>query len=241
MSFVPDSVIVVGSGGIGGHLIPALSRLISYHSAFEGDSAPEVVIVDGDEFEEKNITRQIVSPSDLGKNKAEAMTYFCKYQGLTNVRHIPDYINQEDFERILMECDAPLVISSVDNDATRKAMIDALNKVFSSSGDFFFISPGNSDGVEEVKGQVIWYGRIDDQKYGIDPSLLYDNLQNPLDAIPRSGTCSANAPSQPQLISANFMAASGTLTIVQNLLDNLLSPKSSSFFFNLRTLQTSYS
>lgn len=240
MSFIPDSVIVVGSGGIGGHLIPALARLVSYHSTFE-DSTPNVVIIDGDEFEEHNRTRQIVSPSDLGKNKAEAMTYFCKYQGLANVEHIPDYITQKEFERILMQYDSPLIISSVDNDATRKAMIDALNSVFSSDGNFFFISPGNSDGTEEVRGQVIWYGRIDDEKYGIDPSVLYENLQNPMDVIPRSGTCSASAPSRPQLISANFMAAAGTLTIVQNLLDNFLKPKTSSFFFNLRTMQTTHS
>lgn len=240
MSFVPDSVIVVGSGGIGGHLIPALSRLVSYHSNFE-NSIPNVIIIDGDEFEEKNRTRQIVSPSDLGKNKAEAMSYFCKYQGLTNVEYIAEYINQQDFERILMQYDSPLIISSVDNDATRRAMIDALNKVFSNSGDFFFISPGNSDGVEEVRGQVIWYGRINDQKYGIDPTILYENLQNPLDVIPRSGTCSANAPSRPQLIPANFMAAAGALTIVQNLLDGVIQPKTSSFFFNLRTLQTTHS
>lgn len=240
MSFVPDSVIVVGSGGIGGHLIPALSRLISYHSAFEKET-PNVVIIDGDEFEEKNVSRQIVSPCDLGKNKAEAMTYFCKYQGLTNVEYIAEYVNQQDFERILMQYDRPLVISSVDNDATRRAMIDALKKVFSSDGEFFFISPGNSDGVEEVRGQVIWFGQFNDEKYGIDPSLLYENLQNPMDVIPRSGTCSADAPSRPQLIPANFMAAAGALTIVQNLLDNVIDRKSSSFFFNLRTLQTSYS
>ena len=240
MKFIPDSVIVVGSGGIGGHLIPALSRLISYHSTFN-DSTPNVVIIDGDEFEEHNRTRQIVSPSDLGKNKAEAMSYFCKYQGLTNVEYISDYIDKKEFEKILMQYDSPLIISSVDNDATRKDMIDAINNVFSTNGDFFFISPGNSDGTEEVRGQVIWYGRIDDQKYGIDPSILYGNLQNPMDVIPRSGTCSANAPSRPQLISANFMAAAGTLTVVQNLLDNFVQPKNSSFFFNLRTMQTTYS
>lgn len=240
MNFVPDGVIVVGSGGTGGHLIPALARLVSYHSVFD-NSPPNVVIIDGDEFEEKNQTRQIVSSSDLGKNKAEAMADFCRYQGLKNVESMGEYITQSSFECVLSQYDNPLVISCVDNDATRKAMIDALNKVFKSSGDFFFISPGNSDGVEEVKGQTIWYGRINDTKYGIDPSLLYENISNPMDVIPRTGTCSANAPSRPQLISANFMAAATTLSVIQNLLDNFLESNKSSFFFNLRTLQTTHS
>ena len=237
MTFIPDSVIVVGSGGTGGHLIPALARLVSYHSIFE-DSTPTVTIIDGDEFEERNQTRQIVSPSDYGKNKAEAMTYFCKYQGLTNVEHIPEFINQERFEEILMNCETPLIVSCVDNDATRRAMIDAIKNV---CDDFFFFSPGNSDGTENVKGQTIWFGRIEEEDYGIDPTILYENLQNPMDVIPRAGTCSANAPSRPQLISANFMAAATTLSMVQNLLDNMMKPNTSGFFFNLRTMQTTFS
>jgi hypothetical protein len=142
---------------------------------------------------------------------------------------------------LLSESDCPLVVSCVDNDATRKSMIDCINDMFGGSSDYFFVTPGNSSGVEDVKGQVLWYGEIDGQKYGIDPSLLYSNLTNPQDYVPVAGTCSENTPSRPQLISANFWAASVTLSVIQNLLDNMLDPKKSSFFFDLRSFETSNS
>jgi hypothetical protein len=240
MPFIPDKIFVVGSGGTGGHLIPSLARLVNYHKNFT-DSCPEILIIDGDDFEGRNQTRQFLRPSDIGKNKAIAMYEHCKSLGLNNVSYHSSYIDKKMITQMFGECDQPLVVSCVDNDATRKAMIDSINELFGGSSDYFFISPGNSDGVDEVKGQVLWYGEINEQKYGIDPSLLYGNLSNPDDFIPVAGTCSANTPSRPQLIAANFMAAAATLNVIQNLLDDMLDPIKSSFFFDLRSFETTNS
>lgn len=241
MTFVPDKIFVVGSGGTGGLLIPPLARLIEYHSCFSDDNRPAVLVIDGDGFEEKNQTRQFLRPDDIGKNKSLAMSDFCYELGLKCVEHYPFYIDKDKFMELLAESDCPMVVSCVDNDATRKVMIDSINDMFGGSSDYFFVTPGNSSGVEDVKGQVLWYGEINGQKYGIDPSLLYSNLTNPEDYVPVAGTCSANTPSRPQLISANFMAASVTLNVIQNLLDKMLDPKKSSFFFDLRSFETSNS
>ena len=67
MTFAPDKTFVIGSGGSGGHLIPALARLISYHSNTQETT---LTVVDGDAYEEKNMTRQIVAPNHVGLNKA---------------------------------------------------------------------------------------------------------------------------------------------------------------------------
>jgi hypothetical protein len=237
MTFSPDKTFVIGSGGSGGHLIPALSRLLAYHSNTQNST---LTVIDGDEYEEKNMTRQIVAPNHVGLNKADAMRDFCRYQGLANVESRAQFITGSTFIPLLRGSQSPLVVACVDNDATRLALIKAIETACDGK-DFFFITPGNSDGIEDVKGQALWYGRINGVNVGCNPSLVYPNIENPQDSIPSEGSCALHAPSRPQLIAANFMAASITLMVIQNLLDGALEPSNSSMFFNLRTLKTTAS
>lgn len=237
MKFTPDYVFVIGVGGTGGHLAAPLARLVAYHPNTQ-DS--KVIFIDGDEFEEKNITRQLVGESQVGMNKARAMVDFCAYQGLMgNIECKEDFISASTFIPMLRKAASPMVVCCVDNDATRLAILKSIEST--CSGDFFFISPGNSDGTEAVKGQTLYWGRVEGESVGINPADIYPNIENPQDSIPSKGSCALNAPSRPQLIAANFFAASITLAVIQNLLDGMLNPQSSSMFFNLRTLQTSAS
>jgi hypothetical protein len=235
MTFSPDNVFVIGVGGTGGHISAPLARLIAYH---ENTKNSKLTFIDGDEFEEKNTTRQIVAPSQVGLNKANAMRDFCMYQGLSNVDYKPEFISTSTFIPLLRQSNSPLVVVCVDNDASRLAIINAIKSTCTNK-DFFFITPGNSDGTEEVKGQTLWYGRIDGVDVGTNPADVYPNIENPNDSIPHSGSCALHAPSRPQLIAANLMAASITLMVIQNLLDGYLDQKQSSMFFNLRNLKTS--
>lgn len=237
MSFSPDFVYVIGVGGTGGFLSSPLARLIAYHPSTK-DS--QIIFIDGDEFEEKNQTRQIVGPSQIGLNKARAMVDFCSYQGLGNVSCVEDFVRQTTFIPHLRKAQSPMVVCSVDNDATRKDIIDSIINECAGK-DFLYITPGNSDGTETVKGQTLWFGRIDGENVGLNPSLIYPNIETPQDAVPRKGSCALHAPSRPQLISANFMAAAITLAVIQNILDGESNPQHSGMFFNLRTLTTSIS
>ena len=237
MKFTPDYVFVIGVGGTGGHLAAPLARLVAYHPNTQNS---KVIFIDGDEFEEKNITRQLVGESQVGMNKARAMVDFCAYQGLMgNIECKEDFISASTFIPMLRRSNSPMVVCCVDNDATRLAILKSIEST--CSGDFFFISPGNSDGTETVKGQTLYWGRVEGENVGINPADIYPNIENPQDSIPSKGSCALNAPSRPQLIAANFFAASITLAVIQNLLDGMLNPQSSSMFFNLRTLQTSAS
>lgn len=237
MPFSPDKIFVIGSGGSGGHLVPALSRLLAYHPNTQSST---LTVIDGDEYEEKNMTRQIVTPSYLGMNKADAMRDFCQYQGLSNVESRASFIDTSTFIPMLRNASNPMIIACVDNDATRLALIKAIDSTCSDK-DFFYITPGNSDGTEDVKGQALWYGRLGGENVGVNPSLVYPNIERPTDSVPSEGSCALHAPSRPQLISANFMSAAVTLAVIQNLLDGMISQTESSFFFNIRTLQTSIS
>lgn len=229
---------LIGVGGTGGHLAAPLARLIAYHPNTQGAN---LTFIDGDSFDESNLNRQIVGEAQLNLNKARAMKDFCAYQGLTdNISSREDFISASTFIPMLRRTERPVIVCSVDNDATRRAIIDAITSTRQDS-EFFFITPGNSDGTEDVRGQTLWWGRIDNTNVGMNPTIAYPNIADPEDSIPQSGSCALAAPSRPQLISANFFAASMTLMVIQNLLDGTLDPSQCSMFFNLRNMKTTVS
>jgi hypothetical protein len=229
---------VIGVGGTGGHLAAPLARLVAYHPNTQG---AKVTFIDGDSFEDSNLTRQIVGKSQIDMNKARAMVDFCAYQGLTeNVNYRGDFITYSTFTPMIRNSDFPVIICAVDNDATRKAVIDSIISSRKDK-DFFYITPGNSDGTEDVRGQALWWGQINGVNVGMNPTIAYPNIESPEDRIPERGSCALHAPSRPQLIAANFFAASMTLMVIQNLLDGTLDQNQSSMFFNLRNMKTSVS
>lgn len=206
-------------------------RLLRYHP--QGTS--DVTVFDGDQFEDHNIQRQVHSSG----SKADRLNELLEMQQLPAVC-VDKYMSNAYFTR---HCtadaesgDTRLVIAAVDNDATRKMCIDAL---IAAGSNFLFITPGNSDAADpdtDIRGNVLWFGRINGQDIGINPALLFPNIERPKDGIPRKGSCAENAPSTPQLIASNALAAAYTLTIVQNFLDDRMPNQASHLFFNGRTL-----
>ena len=221
---------IIGCGGTGQSLVPNLLRLISYHP--NGTNSAKVY--DGDHFESHNAERQIGSTG----SKVSVMNTLLRQQGLGAVCY-DRFINRAALSRIREETEGTLlVVAAVDNDATRKMCIDVLEE---SEGDYLFVTPGNSDAEDPdaaIKGNVLWCGRLGDQKIGIPPTQLFPNISNPQDAIPRKGGCTDAAVSSPQLISANALAAAYTLTVIQNFLDDRMPYQASHCFFNGRTFST---
>jgi hypothetical protein len=225
-----DLTLQIGCGGTGGILAPMLARLLAYHT----NSSSNIVFVDGDEFEENNRTRQLVGPAQLGMNKARALVDICLSQGLEDVTAVEQYVNEKHFERLVRDSSFPLIVCAVDNDATRSVI---LKYCMANLMDFFWISPGNadnSDGTSPIRGQVMWYGMQGIKTFGINPLDVFPQLADPQDRIPVAGSCANQAPSAPQLITSNAMAATITLAVIQNLLDNTLPESSYSAVFNAR-------
>ena len=226
---------IIGAGGTGQFLIPGLMRVLKYHTSSEDN----ISVFDGDEFEDHNVERQVHTSG----SKADRLNDLLTQQLLDPVCR--DQFMSESKLRAIRARDARaddpgvrLVIAAVDNDATRKMCIDVL---LDCPGDFLFVTPGNSDAADPdgaIKGNVLWFGRIGDQMIGINPALLFPNIEIPADGIPRKGSCLEHAPSSPQLIPANALAAAYTLTIVQNFLDDRMPLQASHMFFNGRTLTT---
>ncbi len=55
-------ITVIGAGGVGTRLIPLACTMF-----------PEMEVMDGDKFTDKNLARQIMTKKEVGMNKADAM------------------------------------------------------------------------------------------------------------------------------------------------------------------------
>lgn len=199
--------ILIGLGGTGSHLVDPFHRLLSHHP----NRPRKLVLLDGDQFEEGNAKRQLFLPEQIGRNKAEVAAARLSSHGIP-VEFYPCYLNRANARNLLCE-GAPLVITAVDNDPTRKLVCDTLQRL----SDFVVVNPGNS----LDRGQVsVWI-----RKNGNDltPSLTerYSNIASPQGRLP--GGCADTTPSSPQLITANALSAAWTLAVVQALLDETLS------------------
>lgn len=223
-------VVLVGAGGIGGRVAEPVLRMLRHHK----NGAPSMTIVDGDGFEDKNAERQIGAGGNGGRNKAETLAAMLTEEIGTDVAHVTAenvYLNDSRAGRILAEAietakqtdGLPLVIAAVDNDATRRCLLDALVPTdalpgmdpLPPLGDFVFLSPGNE--LHTAGLQV--FGRVGDYTIGTDPRETSLGIQNPKDHIP-GGTCHKALPSTPQIVAANMGAAWLTVSALQALLDD---------------------
>lgn len=207
-------VFIIGAGGIGSHLMESLARLLAYHK----DGTRNITLIDGDSYEEKNRIRQLFDAKFVGQNKAEVLAKKVE-EALFPIRYIPNYVDKEKFLQILENNlsnrrDPFLVITAVDNHATRKAIIEALDA--GEYPNFVFLS--GSNGV--FNGQVLSYVKLMGEKGTVHPLDKYPDLRNPDDHIPGTPGCQAQATETPQLITANATAALGLLWTVFSMLEN---------------------
>lgn len=144
---VSPHIHVVGVGGTGGYLTDMLVRL------FALDFKGTIHLYDGDTVELKNLKRQSFRLDDLDKPKVEAMqTFWTNHlEGCPNIVTHTEYLTDTDTleAELLLEEGTPILISCVDNVATRKL----LQKVFDDYDEpMIFIDSGNND----KGGQVVW-------------------------------------------------------------------------------------
>jgi len=198
-----NSCLVIGCGGTGQFLIPALCKLLYYHP----NGTCDITIMDGDIFKPKNYDRQFVT--HCGENKAIGLGR----QLPSYVKIIPDYINHYNVVKILTNLVPPiLIIPAVDNLATRHIILKNADRL---GLDYYWLCPGN----EYNTYQVSFY------KDGMfsHPFDRYRNLAYPVDNIP--GSCIEETPSTPQLIAANMSSAALTICYLTNILDRIKIPQ----------------
>lgn len=229
------TALLIGAGGTGTHLLPALSRLLAYHPA-----APKrLIVMDGDTYEPHNAERQLGYMPDT--NKAAAAVDFLITPDIRERLEVvaePKYADTYNVGVLLAEhrrsgTELPfIVLCAVDNHATRKMVLDMLDQ---SEMPYLYISPGN----DFDTGRVLVFGRTERKEpICADPREVYPDIGNPTDRRPSNNRrgCFEEQESTPQLITANAMAATLTLHFLECFLSErfIYSPPSE-MLFDLKT------
>lgn len=218
------SIYIVGGGGTGGFAFTNLSRL------FAGTNTP-IHVFDGDIVEPKNLKRQQFSKDDVDSNKATSLVNTAEK---TILDHSPlkahdQYITDEDefLADILMslpEDGTPIIISAVDNVATRHL----INRSIASLDNFVAIDSGNNN----QGGQVVVTTNqlVKKQDDPFRPSVktklanmfdVYPELNNIDDKNPGlDRSCDEVVESEPQAMMANSRNGDIIANIVTRLVEN---------------------
>lgn len=172
---------IIGAGGVGSFMAPALIML----------TAPEdVIIVDGDKLEAKNLNRQLFDKGDIGKFKAQALASkygcgaVCKWYDRTLIQHRP-----EDW-----------LFCVVDNHPARSAALGACD-LFGCSA----IIAAN-----EVHSSEAYLYQPGMKNTKLDPRVYYPEIETSTSGDPRAAAIGCTGEAQEnnrQLVTANFMAA----------------------------------
>jgi hypothetical protein len=207
--------IQIGAGGTGTHFIgPALAYLDSYHKEREASGARDgewqYVIIDGDNYEDGNLSRQLFDPAMVATNKAEAMAQmYNRYP----VRAVPRFIGRDDLQTMFMDGD--IVFICADNHSIRAlvqeralelpaaVVINAGNEMHDGSVQLFVRAGG------ENKTPPITF---------LHPEIVYIGEE---DRQPMSCQQVAAMPGGGQLILANQQAASWMMAALWRLNEGL--------------------
>jgi PRTRC genetic system ThiF family protein len=179
----PWRVVVVGAGGTGSAVLPALARL--HHAMIElgHPGGIECTVYDDDVVSQTNVGRQGFYPNDVGSFKASLIVNRLNMLMGTNWRAITQRLNGRT---ALFNVD--LVIGCVDTRAARKAIVDAIG-----SGSTYYLDCGNdTDRGQVILGQMMPPGarRKSRERLPHVGDLFPDLVDPSLDAADETPSCS---------------------------------------------------
>jgi PRTRC genetic system ThiF family protein len=213
-------LVIVGTGGTGGILVQNLAHYV-YGMRYRQDRV-QIILVDGDVVEERNVGRQKFTLEDIGHNKAERLAIrYSDVFGL-DIQYVPDYIrNEETLLRILLPADEgfmlsvlPVLVMCVDNNFTRQVA----HRVFMDDGveRLIYIDTGNENGRGQTVLGLKWNGNIIQDPCG----LLFPDILTSDDPIREGGSCSRTVEERPQTLLENMWSATVAMTYLYNLIEN---------------------
>jgi molybdopterin/thiamine biosynthesis adenylyltransferase len=224
-------IVLVGAGGIGTWLAEGVVRLLEWK--FPGSA---LLIVDGDNFEKKNLERQ--SFTQIGnKASVKALELTEKFHQ-TLVIPVPKWVVSDDHpptdeesnkikaSELLAEGD--IVLAVVDNFSARKILFDAASKF--NNIDVF--TGGNDDA---LFGSIYHYQRRNGIDITAHPVETHPEYQNPPDRNPGEMSCQERAEVEggTQILATNMAVASMILGRIQHTIVSQQNPEQTEIYFDL--------
>ena len=202
-----ERVVLIGCGGIGSQLLDPLCRYLAHRP----EPRPLLVLVDGDAFEARNLSRQACTRRDLGTNKAEALARVARDAGV-GCQAIGEHVDEANVGAIVRDGD--IVLLAVDNHRTR-ALVD---RHVASLDSATLISGGN----DETDGNVQLVRRRDG--WSVDGHLveIHPEIGEAADGQEeqREFGCQVLAAERPQLLVTNLMVASAMLNALWQVVES---------------------
>lgn len=182
----PNKIALIGAGGIGCHLAPILSRM------------HDIVIVDGDVYEPKNVERQFPALKHSG-NKAMILAEMVQENTIKTVQSIPAYVKNAAIANSPEWRGVDMIVSGVDNNESRRILCD-LADIFNVP----LIMAGNEHEHGEAHLFVPEiYNPFDYHEFKVDPN-----------DVPWGCNTDAVVELYPQTPIANFLAAGCAMHIL---------------------------
>lgn len=195
--------VVIGLGGIGSPVAQALVQFLS-----SGKNRSEVLLVDGDTYEESNRSRVVFGECD-NKAYSKVSELGALTRGSVTLLPIPKYITPHNVRHVIENGD--VVFLCVDNHATRKCISKHCERL-----DNVLLISGGNDGVEEGRtgtfGNVMAYERKGGKDITNPLDRIHPEIAHPGDKRPDQLSCLELAmTSAPQLLFTNMAVAAAML------------------------------
>ena len=168
-------ILIVGAGGTGSALFQNITRF--------APKEYEIILVDGDIVEEKNILRQMFVSSDVGKNKAEVLTTKANNTIISRNNFYPYYLQTDEnkgadtLENITEKYDNIVMFGCVDNHPAR-LQLEKFFKATQKNIDYIDCANG------EHNGDIVYCYKIEGNTEGAvrssyDASVLFEKDNDP--------------------------------------------------------------
>jgi len=208
-------IVVVGAGGTGSYFLKEFSRYL-YDNRAAKKKLGNLVIIDGDRVEKKNIKRQAFQEDDVELPKAAVLA-----SALTEAFGASDWhwdaytryvLDVETLEGFFRKDHIPVLIGCVDNHGARVVF----EKFFKKCRDIIYIDSANEFSMGEVVVACKNKGRrVSMLRSEVFPDMLSGDLRNVEEM-----SCTELNEVAPQHITANMTAGLTILNVVTNLFEN---------------------
>ena len=218
------NIILVGCGGTGSYIVYYLARLLHLHK--DNGKKINLIIIDGDIVEEKNLLRQNFIPRDLGRNKAEVLAERYSNAFGVNIEYVDKHLEDpQELLRIKNYIESfgskTVIVGAVDNGAARRLMHEVIQNYHERFyyRDLLYIDAGNA----ATTSQVVVGGRFGAMQGEqvmnplagqVFPNLLEDDEDDEDDEV----SCADLSLQDGQTITANVMTA----TMVYNAISQIV-------------------